>query len=210
MSTYVPYVYLVRFKPTGQIYYGSRYGMQANPSQLWVTYFTSSVIVKALIKEYGSDSFESEVRRTFETAAEATRWERRFLVKVSAKQNPMFLNRSDTVGDWKYTPTEEHKKTLSRLKKGVARSEKARLAMSKPRPHRIGVALSEEHVQKRAVAMIGKNLGKKRSTEQTEKMRKYVAGTRWMNLAGELKRVHVHQLQDHLDKGWCFGRSMRT
>jgi len=72
-----PYTYRICFLLTGQEYYGVCYGKKANPDTFWKNYFTSSKVVKALIQEYGVDSFEvvsverapleggsSEMRRT--------------------------------------------------------------------------------------------------------------------------------------------------
>jgi len=46
VNIYQPYTYLIKFLPTGQVYYGSSYANNkhkvSNPEQLWITYFTSS------------------------------------------------------------------------------------------------------------------------------------------------------------------------
>lgn len=120
---YVPYTYLLRFKPTGQLYYGSRYcnGKRgiANPSDLWTTYFTSSKVVEKLIEEHGKDSFEYEIRKTFKERDETAKWEDRFLKKADAKNNPRFLNKTNGYGEFAAGPkSEEHRKKLSTWQKG--------------------------------------------------------------------------------------------
>lgn len=92
MDTYIPFTYLLRFKPTGQLYYGSRYGAGVHPSTLWTSYFTSSGVIADLIKEHGADAFEVEIRSTFETAEQAIKCENRVLRKFDAKRNPNWLN----------------------------------------------------------------------------------------------------------------------
>lgn len=94
MDTYTPFTYLLRFKPTGQLYYGAKYAKGCHPDILWTTYFSSSDEIERLRNEYGDDSFECEVRKIFKTADEAIRWENKFLKKVKARDNPRFLNGS--------------------------------------------------------------------------------------------------------------------
>lgn len=62
---YLAYTYLVRNKITGQFYYGFRcrnIKLKRTPEQdLWVNYFTSSKKIINLIKDYGKDSFETQI-----------------------------------------------------------------------------------------------------------------------------------------------------
>jgi len=88
----IPFTYLLRFKPTGQLYYGSRYGKGCHPEQLWTSYFTSSKKIKTLIEQHGKESFEFEIRKTFTTRESAREWETRFLCKVKAAQSNLWLN----------------------------------------------------------------------------------------------------------------------
>ena len=96
MNIYIPFVYCITFLPTGKRYYGSRYANNkkevAHPSQLWSTYFTSSETIKALIEEYGVDSFTFEVRKTFKTRKETLSWETKFLTKIDAAKHPEWIN----------------------------------------------------------------------------------------------------------------------
>lgn len=59
------YVYLVKSKVTGQFYYGSRcknVRLERTPEQdFWAHYTTSSKKVKQLIKDFGKDSFETQI-----------------------------------------------------------------------------------------------------------------------------------------------------
>lgn len=90
----IPYFYRLYFKPTGQYYVGVQYGKNSHPDNLWDKYFTSSKVVKELIKQFGLSAFSYKVTKTFTTSKEATMYERRFLIKVKANRNTKFLNLS--------------------------------------------------------------------------------------------------------------------
>lgn len=53
-----PYVYILKNKTTGFMYIGSKYSKNANPKNFWITYFTSSNLVKLLIKFYGVEDIK--------------------------------------------------------------------------------------------------------------------------------------------------------
>lgn len=92
-----PYCYLIKFKPTGQVYYGSRSASSCDPEELFnpnhrTGYFTSSKLVKSLIEDFGLDSFECQVRKTFKNKQDCIRWESRVLTYFNVESNPKFLN----------------------------------------------------------------------------------------------------------------------
>ena len=89
-----PYTYMVTFLPTNQKYYGVRFAKNCTTEDLGKTYFTSSATIHNLIKEHGKDSFKFEVRKLFNNKEDALRWETRFLTKVKALHNPIFLNKN--------------------------------------------------------------------------------------------------------------------
>ena len=90
---YQPYTYLIKFKTTGQLYYGAKTAKGCHPCQLWVRYFTSSKIVKKLIKEYGKESFEIISIKLHETKEDCLKWEELYLISVNGGYNPQYLNR---------------------------------------------------------------------------------------------------------------------
>jgi len=95
---YVGYTYCIKFLKTGQVYYGSRCAKKCNPSEFWVTYFTSSKVIKKLIEEHSKDSFIFEIRKTFKTnPKDAQQWERRVLRRMNAGHDQRFLNKSNGV-----------------------------------------------------------------------------------------------------------------
>lgn len=95
MKETIPFTYKLIFKPTGQFYYGARWAKGCNPKDLWVKYFTSSKYVKQLIKEYGKDSFEYKVTKTFNTSKEAGNWETELLNRMNASKNGKFINKTN-------------------------------------------------------------------------------------------------------------------
>lgn len=224
-SGFVPFTYLLRFRPTGELYYGSKYGRGAHPSLLWTKYFTSSKEIKKLRLEHGDDAFDFEVRQIFKTGQEATDWERRLLRRVNAKHNPKFLNLSAVVGDWRNTPcSDEHKTLLSKLKKGVPRCESDLIAMRSAAQRRKGKYLgrpqSEAHVAARSAAMKGKNtvkskaqleqarkagLGKRRTDEQKLRYSQSQIGMKYIHRGQEQTKVRPDKIQDYLDQGWILG-----
>ena len=62
---YLAYTYLITNKTTHQFYYGSRYQnikFKRTPKEdFWIYYFTSSKVVKRMIEEYGTESFDVQI-----------------------------------------------------------------------------------------------------------------------------------------------------
>jgi hypothetical protein len=93
----IPYTYLLKCIPINKFYYGVRYSKSCHPSDFWISYFTSSKIVKTLIKKYGKDAFVFEIRKQFSSANSAKQWEHRVLKKCKVLYRPnIWLNQ--TVG----------------------------------------------------------------------------------------------------------------
>lgn len=95
MAIYTPYFYIIQDKSSGIYYAGSKYGKDANPETFMVEggYTTSSETIKELICKYGFRNFVIRKIRTFETGVEAYYYEKRFLEKVNARNNPRFYNK---------------------------------------------------------------------------------------------------------------------
>lgn len=90
-----PFAYLITSKIDGKRYYGIRFAKDADPTQLWKTYFTSSKEIRAKVKKYGADSFTAEVRKVFETAEQAINWESKLLTRIDAASRDDWINRSN-------------------------------------------------------------------------------------------------------------------
>jgi hypothetical protein len=127
----IPFSYHLYHRPTKKHYYGVKYESGFSPDDLWVRYFSSSKIVKALISEYGKDSFDITVRKTFETGEQAILWEHRVLTRLKAAQRLDWINRHN--GNKKFHWSEPHsEKTKQKLKSkitGLKRSEQTKQKM---------------------------------------------------------------------------------
>lgn len=76
----------------GVDYYGSRYAKGCDPSDFWVTYFTSSGIVKKMIEQHGQPDIK-EIRQIFgDNPEQAVAWETRVLKRLKVPSNKKYLN----------------------------------------------------------------------------------------------------------------------
>lgn len=64
------YTYYLSWTDQDLHYYGARFAKDANPQDLWQTYFTSSKYVEAARKKYGEPDV-IQVRKLFESAEDA-------------------------------------------------------------------------------------------------------------------------------------------
>lgn len=90
----IPYTYLLRHLPSGQVYYGVRYAKNCRPADFWSAYFTSSKHVKDLIDRDGTESFTFQIRKTFDSVDKARKWEERVLTKMDVIKHPRFINKT--------------------------------------------------------------------------------------------------------------------
>jgi len=151
MNNIKPYTYLLKFKPTGQVYYGSRIKnvkLKRSPvDDLMIKYTTSSDYINELIQKYGINSFEWEIRKTFDTVEDAVLWEQRVLkrCKVLEKQK-IWLNKNIA---GKIIATPEVCKKISQANTGKLKTE--------------------EHKQKLRESNLGKNKGRIQTAEHRKK-----------------------------------------
>jgi len=101
MNTYQPYTYLIGWSNLDRWYYGVRYAQGCHPSDLWVSYFTSSKHVSLFREEHGEPDV-IQVRRLFKTAQDAVLWEDKVLRRTDAIYNDCWINRSNA-GHWDTT-----------------------------------------------------------------------------------------------------------
>lgn len=90
-----PYTYLITHKTTGNRYYGCRYAKNCRPEDLWSNYFTSSKVIKKIIKEEGKDAFIFEVRKVFDSITKCRSFEAEFLTRIKASSRDDWYNQSD-------------------------------------------------------------------------------------------------------------------
>jgi hypothetical protein len=134
----VPYTYLIGWSSLNFFYYGVRYGKGCDPSDLWITYFTSSKYVKEFRTLHGEPD-KIEIRSTFESSEEARNWEERVLKIINAAQNPNFLNKANGKSiapefAAHYGPRPPNLKAGLKMK-GIPKTETHKAALRGPRPH---------------------------------------------------------------------------
>lgn len=127
----IPYTYVIT-APNGQRYYGVRYAKNCHPSDLWVTYFTSSKHVKKLILENNINDFKFEIRKIFTNTEDALNWEERVLTKLKVKSNQNWINVTNSrgwksmKGDLNPSKREDVKLKISLANKGKLRPDQSK------------------------------------------------------------------------------------
>lgn len=91
----VPYTYLLKCVPENKYYYGVRFAKNCDPSDFWVTYFTSSKVVKQAVEKYGKEAFIFEIRQTFLDKDKALAWEQKVLHKINVRDREDFYNKTN-------------------------------------------------------------------------------------------------------------------
>lgn len=152
----MPYTYILRFKATAQLYYGVRIANKVKPSDdLWVNYFSSSEIVKELIRKYGKESFTYKVHKSFESMDDAYQYENKMLCLIKNKHKHKWFNRTygSGFGYASLYKTEKHCKAIGDGNRGKKRSgealEKCRENSKLGAEARRGMKDSEEVKRKR-------------------------------------------------------------
>jgi hypothetical protein len=124
-----PYTYLIKHRPSGKVYYGFRCANRVEPhDDLWKHYFTSSPKIQKLIEETGIDSFDTEVRRVFETKEQAVAWETRVLTRCKVLHDDRWINQN--VAGY-IVPTEESRKKISDFHKDKPKTDEHKQNLSK-------------------------------------------------------------------------------
>lgn len=91
-----PYTYLVGWPEHNIWYYGVRYSQDCSPSDLWVTYFTSSPKVKNFAETHG-DPPVKQIRKLFDQAMSARLWESKVLRRLKVTDSDIWLNTNHTM-----------------------------------------------------------------------------------------------------------------
>lgn len=154
------YVYRVTNKITGEFYHGYRYRNQTlgiePENDLWVGYFTSSNRIKKDIKQYGKDSFITEIIHRDPNSVKC--WKQEQIAIRNDWGNPLLLN-------GKYHDPDSNVEIYRRVNQT---SDKARDKMSKASK---GRPKSEEHKKNIAIANTG-NIGSDQKRKKISDYRK--------------------------------------
>ena len=160
-SNYIPYTYLIGWKNQNLWYYGSESKNKsgiAHPDNLWVSYFTSSHVVKRLRKEHG-DPDVIQIRRTFSCPHACLAWEQKVLSRIRVVGNPKWINRA-VYGNRQFSQDEEVKTKRVSTRKTKHKhwhSEETKKKISRKK-NGSSLNLSEEQKKQRGVNIKRRNL----------------------------------------------------
>lgn len=160
MIIYRPYTYIIGWTKHNTYYYGVRFADYskkdtANPSELWVSYFTSSKYVQRFREQYGEPDL-IKVRKIFSDKDSARTWEHKVLRRMKATSREDFLNKSNAIA----IPSQKgipkpvgHGEKIGNFHRGRKRSEETRKKISEVAKKRIQ---SEESNRKRSETLKGR------------------------------------------------------
>ena len=94
MDIYIPFTYIIGWSKHKKFYYGAKYAQGCQPSDLWESYFTSSEYVKEFREENGEPDI-IKIHRTFPDKDSCVLFEHEYLIKIDAKNNVLFLNKTN-------------------------------------------------------------------------------------------------------------------
>jgi hypothetical protein len=86
-----PYTYLIGWPKLNTYYYGVRYSKKCDPSDFWITYFTSSKKVKEFVIKHGEPTVK-QIRKVFNNELSARLWEHRVLKRINVVGTDQWLN----------------------------------------------------------------------------------------------------------------------
>ena len=101
MSIYIPFTYIIGWSQHKKFYYGAKYAKGCQPSDLWETYFTSSNHVKQFREQFGEPDI-IKIHKTFADRDACLSFENKYLSKIDAKNNCLFLNENNGWKDFRY------------------------------------------------------------------------------------------------------------
>ena len=162
MSIYnQPYTYVIGWTRLNKYYYGVRYAKKCNPSDLWVSYFTSSKFVKRLREKEGEPDIK-QIRKIFTDTKSAILWEAKVLrrLDVLSKDNWLNQNIAGATGDLLDRPNPNKGKKfgpLSEETKNKLKESRKRYYANGGKGPNSGKSFSEDHKNKISESSKGKN-----------------------------------------------------
>jgi len=131
MQDRTPYTYLIGWSKLNLWYYGRRTAKGCNPTDFFVSYFTSSSKVSDIRIKYGNPDV-IKIHKTFSDIKSCCLYEEKFLTRVNAAKSEVWLNQTNGKKH-----SEETKLKMSKVAIGHKRclgkkhSEETKLKMSK-------------------------------------------------------------------------------
>lgn len=150
----MPYTYIIGWSKFDKWYYGARYAENCAPSDLWVSYFTSSKYVKEFREQSGEPDV-IQIRCISKSIYHIKRCESRVQRILNLRDNPKWLNKHNNGERFSFTGSHSE-----------ATKEKIRIALK----NRI---FTESHLAKISQSRRGQQntLGYKHRPESIELMR---------------------------------------
>lgn len=201
----IPFTYLIGWSATNKFYYGVRWAKNSNPNNLWIDYKTSSKYVKRYYLENGDPDI-IQVRKLFNTAKEARKFEERVLIRLNIRDpfgpNSKWLNRTTNKSIYNEKPyertaeirerlrvkaksrpvSEETRRKISEINKGRRHSEETKRKIGDGNRGKI---MSPESIAKGVAARKDITpywLGKNRSLETKKKLSQNRVGKSYFEL----------------------------
>jgi len=195
MSIYIPYTYLIGWTKLNFWYYGVRYARGCNPSDFWVTYFTSSKRVKLFRIEYGEPDI-IQIRKTFLNKKSALEWEHKVLRRLKVTRKDYWLNETDNKS------IVNNKETRLLIGQKVSKSLKGRKFTEE---HCKNISLSKKG-KKQNISQKGKKLMIEAShtAVANDKRSKSISNKIWITDGKSNKRIDK---TSEIPKHWYVGRS---
>ena len=165
MTIYAPYTYHIGWTEQNKHYYGVRMANECPPEDdLWISYHTSSNIVKSFREEYGEPDVV-KVDKTFDTREEAVEYETQFLTENDCVYSDEWLNAAawPLIDNRGKTHSKETKRKISEANKGKTLSEETKRKISEAKKgekhpnYGKTFSHSEETKRKMSEAMKGEN-----------------------------------------------------
>jgi len=179
----LPYTYLIGWPDHNLWYYGVRYAEGCNPSDLWVSYFTSSMHVQRKRIELGEPPI-IVVRKIFKDHYSARSWESRVLQRMKVRLDERFLNRCDSIS----FPPEKHpdhieavaaklrgKKRTAEQRAKISAGRKGKGKQPKTAAHREKMSKAAKKLPPKSIehrAKIAEAMAKRVQSEETKAKRK--------------------------------------
>lgn len=205
-----PYAYLIGWPEANLWYYGCRYAKACHPSDIMVTYMTSSKSVKQYIKQHGLPTVV-KARKVFNTATECRQWEARVLRRMHVVESDNWFNKNDKAApphmagenhpgfNTTHTAERRLKNSESNKKAWAAKSAAEKLAHATAIGDRVrGTKQSAEHIRNRIVSgeqhyNWGKRMTEEENALKSARMKTIVANQKdtWpgtTNLLESIKR----------------------
>src|SRR5574343_51513 len=98
------YTYLIGWSELDKWYYGRRTAINCHPSEFWITYKTSSKIVKKFVKAHGDPDI-IQIRKTFDTIEKCKYHESKVLRCMKVSKSVRWLNIREADEKWDTTGT---------------------------------------------------------------------------------------------------------